>query len=141
MASSRPARTVIPSAKLGPDNAGDMELTSHRKAIATKAAKFHQPFTPHEPLKSASPPPLVSSQSEIASQSDSHTSPSRSPTPVPKPRKRPAVVLSDDENLSDTQAVSDKDSPKPVTAKPKKKRQKANPSLGMYSHGWTLLLY
>ncbi len=133
MASSRPARTVIPSSKLGPDNAGDMELTSHQKAIATQAAKSRQPSTPHELVTSASP--LVSSQLEVATHSDG------SPTPVPKPRKRTALVLSDDEDLSDTQAASDNDSPKPVAARKRKKKRKANPSQSKYSHGWTLLSY
>jgi len=123
MASSRPVRTVIPSSKLGPDNAGEMELTTHQKAIAT--AKSHP---------APEPSPVVSSQSEGVTHSDA--SPTRSPTPIPQPTRKRKIVLSDDEDPSNTKAVSDsdRDSLEPVTVKPKTKKQKANQSMYDNNH-------
>jgi hypothetical protein len=113
MASSRPTRVVIPSSKLGPENVGDMELSVHRKAIATAKS------APASTL----PQPVVSSQSEPATHSDGDSS-SAHCTPLPKSsHKRTAIVLSDDD-------TSDKDSPT-QRRRAKKKTQKAKPK-GMY---------
>ena len=95
MASSRPVRTVIPSSKLGPDNAGEMELTTHRKAIATAM---------HHSL----PEPNLPSQSE----QDGNVS---SLATLSNPTHNRTAVLSDE----DTQATSDGE-----LLKAKKKKQK-----------------
>jgi hypothetical protein len=98
MASSRPVRTVIPSSKLGPDNAGEMELTTHKKAIATAM---------HHPL----PEPNLPSQTEHATDDGNASSVAT--------RNRTAVVLSDD----DIQATLDGDSLKAQAKKNKQKRK------------------
>ena len=108
MISSHPVRTVIPSSKLGPDNAGKMELTTHRKAIATAM---------HHPL----PEPNLPSQSEHATDDGNvHVSSLATPisTPISNPtHDRTSVVLSDD----NIQATSDGDL---LKAKKNKRKRK-----------------
>jgi hypothetical protein len=47
---SRPIRKSIPMAKLTADNVGDIELTSHHRAIASNQAQVAQPETRPHPL-------------------------------------------------------------------------------------------
>lgn len=67
----RPARKIFPAAKLTADNAGDLELTSHRRAVANASAALKEPPTSaalkeplacptsrsSSPLPASSPPP------------------------------------------------------------------------------------
>jgi hypothetical protein len=58
---SRPQRRIIPTSKLTGDNAGELELASHRKAVAsaaTVALTAPAPTFPESsPLPESSPPP------------------------------------------------------------------------------------
>src|ERR1700761_9321583 len=59
----RPQRQIFPSAKLTADNAGELELPSHRKAVASAAARAQlrdpspTPSAPGSSLPPSSPPP------------------------------------------------------------------------------------
>ena len=85
---TRGARKIIPSSKLTADNAGDLELPSHRKAVASASAAL----TPSAP----SPNPSSASLPLPLPQADADNS---SPVPIGAPRarplaKRPSQVMS-----------------------------------------------
>ena len=55
---ARPARKIFPTAKLTAENAGDLELTAHRRAVASaSAALTAPPPKSSSPLPESSPPP------------------------------------------------------------------------------------
>ena len=77
--SFRPARKKFPAAKLNADNAGELELTSHRKAIASAAAALTVTMPPKDsPLPrypslplSSSPPPTDTDDISLGADTDS----------------------------------------------------------------------
>jgi hypothetical protein len=65
--SFRPARKIFPASKLTADNAGDLELTSHRRAVAcASAALLERPVVSLSrslsPLPGSSPPPPTNTE-------------------------------------------------------------------------------
>jgi len=120
MASSCPTRTVIPSSKLGPDNASEMELTAHRRAISKAKGNSKNPIPTLTPTLPELTTASSSSQLEQATQPPDPDNASSSSAPITKPtRKQFANVLSD-ESLSESSA-----SPTPSPqGKPKKKNKK-----------------
>ena len=58
---ARPTRKIYPTAKLTADNAGDLELTTHRRAVASASAALtappQAPPSYLSPLPESSPPP------------------------------------------------------------------------------------
>ncbi|KAH9017915.1 hypothetical protein EDB84DRAFT_1566647 [Lactarius hengduanensis] len=59
--STRPVRKIFPTAKLTADNAGELELASHRRAIAASASV---PFAAPQPKPPATSSPLPESSPE-----------------------------------------------------------------------------
>ena len=55
--STRPAQKIFPTAKLTADNAGELELTTHRRAIVSASAALAASAAPQPPLSSLSPLP------------------------------------------------------------------------------------
>ena len=74
--STRPFRTIKPTAKLAEDNAGDLELTSHRRAHAAASAN-------------SAPPPAPASSSPRAPSTDFDVESSPDPPPTRTSTKRP----------------------------------------------------
>ena len=62
--STCPARKIIPMAKLVADNAGELELTTHRRAVASAAAAASTAPPPNfsSPLPASSPPLLTDTE-------------------------------------------------------------------------------
>jgi hypothetical protein len=108
--SRRPARTIVPTAKLTADNAGELELTSHCRAIAsafsasTASRLDYRPATSpitSSPLPESSPPPLTATEN----------SSSLGSSPVRGSSKRPSCptrsTLSHDSIITISTSTSD----------------------------------
>jgi hypothetical protein len=101
--SSRPACKIIPTAKLTADNAGDVELTAHRKAIAAAVAPQPQ-STPAAP--SSESDPLVTTLETATDTTSDLVAPTSSSSK--RPRARPLMLaaslktLADDTDSDDT---------------------------------------
>jgi hypothetical protein len=109
--SSRPVCKIIPSAKLTADNAGDVELSAHRRAItATSAALQPQsiPSSLSDPLE-----PTSAVATGTASDQDHQVTPSLAPTK--RPRARPILPTTSLETLVDD--TEPDDTPKVKKAK------------------------
>ena len=134
MASSHPMRTVIPSSKLGPDNAGEMELTAHWRAISMAKGNSKNPIPTLTPTSPELTTALSSSQLEQATQPLDPDNASSSSAPITKPtRKRSANVLSD-ESQSESSA-----SPTPSPqGKPKKKKKKKKATQSAYQCNYSI---
>ena len=60
---TRPARKIFPSAKLAADNAGELELSTHRRAVASAAAaSTAPPPLSLSPLPESLPPPQTDTE-------------------------------------------------------------------------------
>jgi hypothetical protein len=101
MASTRPLRKIIPTAKLTADNAGDLELPSHRRAIAIASATVLSTTAPpsSSPLPESSPPP----QSDTDNASSPATEPS---SPARLLAKRPSQALTSTPSLDSIIIIS-----------------------------------
>jgi hypothetical protein len=142
MTSTRPTRTAHPSAKLlSTDNGGEIELSFHRKAIATATAKHNTPSTSLEPTRKTSDLQTgPSSDSLETSNSTPSTDVSQNPvitrqsterdnTPFPRSfNKRPIV---------ESEAESDHD-PQPAPLQ-QKKRLKKRPKVAGKSEAFALV--
>jgi hypothetical protein len=117
--SSRPARKIVPTAKLTAENAGDLELTSHRSAIAaTLAAPQPQrtPFVPSSPVSEPLQPTLATDTSPASSPDQV---PVRTSTSTKRPRPRPLLPANSIQTIPDDNIDSDgaDDAPKVKKAK------------------------
>ncbi|KAH9009351.1 hypothetical protein EDB84DRAFT_1571258 [Lactarius hengduanensis] len=98
--SARPSRTIYPSAKLTADNAGELELTSHRRAVASAASVVqHRP--PDSPASTTvKPTPPNSDNAPAPSLTPSDLAPARTSCKRPHDvavNKPPSVpTLNDD---------------------------------------------
>ncbi|KAH9012497.1 hypothetical protein EDB85DRAFT_1900322 [Lactarius pseudohatsudake] len=82
--SPRPTRNIQPTAKLSAENAGSLELTSHRRAVASASL-------------AAAPTPLLPVSESTPTGSESSDEPSSSPDPVSaqttkQPKKQPRAI-------------------------------------------------
>ena len=77
---TRPPRRIIPTAKLTADNAGDLELSTHRRAVATASAALAGPSpsslsepspSPLRALPESSPPPQTDTDDTSSVATDS----------------------------------------------------------------------
>ncbi|KAH8986091.1 hypothetical protein EDB92DRAFT_1818405 [Lactarius akahatsu] len=124
--SPRPVRKIIPTAKLTADNAGDLELMSHRIAVASASAALTAPQlsrTPatSSPLPESSPPPPT--DTEDASSPAPHLAQARTSS------KRPscATTKSHDSVITVSSTTSD-DASEVALVPPKFKKPKTLPS-------------
>ena len=72
MSTPRPTRRIVPTAKLTADNAGELELTSHRRAVVSASMQSSvvstasdlvcRPAPTSSPLPESSPPPLTDTE-------------------------------------------------------------------------------
>ena len=118
---THPVRKSIPTAKLTTDNAGDVELTAHRRAIAAAAAPQPQSTPPTSSLLEPTPEPTSATATDSAlASSDQVDAPTSTSTKQPRPRSLlPATSL---ETLAD-----DTDLDEPPKPKKKTKKTKATP--------------
>jgi hypothetical protein len=128
MASSRPLRIPQPSAKLSSENAGSLQLSSHRHAVAN-ARKAQGKEKPSDKL-----PEETSSHDVVASTAVPDGGDASDPEPrstsdstVPNPKKRP-IVLSEDDDSDDTSPTP---AQQPDSSRPKKKKNKKRTSTGL----------
>jgi hypothetical protein len=106
--SSRPTRKIQPTAKLTAENAGDLELSSHRRAVTSASLAAPHPqgaaVTPSstipEPLESTSAPGtgLRSSPDPVQAPTATSTSTKR---PHPRPLLRATTIPDDESNSTD----------------------------------------
>jgi hypothetical protein len=68
---ARPLRKIIPSSKLTADNVGELELTSHRRAIASTALIAPASELASTPLPESSPPPPTDTEDASSITADS----------------------------------------------------------------------
>jgi hypothetical protein len=80
----QPPRRILPSAKLNSDNAGELELSSHRRAVASASVVSARPPL-DSPVASSSPLP-ESSQHPLTDTEDDPT-----PLPARSSSKRPSL--------------------------------------------------
>jgi hypothetical protein len=126
MAQSRPSRIIQPTAKLSADNAGEIELTSHRIAIE----KSRQPVPPlTAPIPTLSVPDSQRSQSTTVPSNDDGSIGSVSEpedAPFENSGKR-RIVESED---SDANTTPNKKSPRRRKTKKKKAKRASH---GMFT--------
>ena len=99
--SARPARKIVPTAKLTTENAGELLLTSHRNAVASAIASLAVP-----------PPPTTlrpSPVSNLATPTPPTTTSQSSPISVSSGLSTPIEIVNADDNLS-WDGASDDDS-------------------------------
>ena len=118
----QPAWQIIPTSKLTADNAGDLELTSHRRVVASAAAALTAPSSSPSsvsPLPDSSPPPQTdtedaSSQGQVPLKRPqaigssslnsviviSPTTSDNAPNSDPRSKKAKTSVASSDQDLS-----------------------------------------
>jgi hypothetical protein len=114
--STRPVRRIIPTSKLTADNAGDVELTSHRRAIASASAALTAACPPSSPSSPESSPPPTDIE-EASSRSQTRSSP-----------KRPAQVVGRTLSRGSVIVVSPTTSDNESEPTPKSKKQKTTPA-------------
>src|SRR5258705_7024531 len=122
MAQTRPSRIIQPTAKLCADNAGDVELSSHKKAIAN--AQHDRSLSTSASISTWVP--ILPSQSTTATVSDD--SDSQHEVPITKTTKRRFVESDREDNNScgDNESnISLSTESTPRRLKPKKKKKKA----------------
>ena len=108
--STRPIRRIFPNAKLTADNAGDIELSSHRRAIAaTVAAPQHQstPSLPH----SGPPDPVKPTPATAVGTTPPKLVPAHTSATTKRPRAHPlmqATSFSSIQTIPDDHVDSDK---------------------------------
>jgi hypothetical protein len=111
--STRPARRIIPTSKLTADNAGDLELSSHRRAVASASAaltvRSPSPFLP----ESSSPPPT---------DTDDNLSQARSSSKRPSQAIRSSLSL--DSVIVVSPTTSDDGGDHALSSEPKTKKAK-----------------
>lgn len=117
---THPVRKSIPTAKLTTDNAGDVELTAHRRAIAAAAAPQPQSMPPTSSLLEPMPEPTSATATDSALASDQVDAPTSTSTKQPRPR--PLLPTTSLETLAD-----DTDLDEPPKPKKKTKKTKATP--------------
>lgn len=149
MAQTRPSRKVQPTAKLGADNAGDVELRSHKKAIANARQQGKIPLSmsistlvPGLPSQSTGTT-MAATASTIVPDNDSGDQ--HKDIPIAKSAKRRIVDSDSDPEENNNDGVSDT-SPStestPQCRKPKKKKKKAKKSIqGMFTPYCITLAY
>jgi hypothetical protein len=122
---SRPARRIIPTAKLTADNAGELELTSHRRAVASATETLNPPQIPAQassPLPASSPPPSTESEDAL---STADLSQARSSS---KRTSDNAITSSPSLDSVISVSSSDSNAPDPVRKPKKVKRTTTMPS-------------
>ena len=101
--SSRPVRKIFPTAKLTAENAGELELTSHRRAIAAAVAA-PRPQSPSSSPCSAPPEPMEPTPATAVDPTSPELVPACALTTNKRPRARPLVQAT---SLSSIQTVPD----------------------------------
>jgi hypothetical protein len=109
--SSRPVCKIIPSAKLTADNAGDVELSAHRRAITATSAALQPQSTPSSLSNPLEPTSVVATGT--ASDQDHQVAPSLALTK--RPHARPILPTTSLETLADD--MEPDDTPKVKKAK------------------------
>ena len=127
----RPARKIIPTAKLAADNAGELELTTHRRAVASASAAALAVPLPNSssPLPVSSPPLPASSPPLPASSPPPHTDTDDASdlVPVRGSLKRPSQVLQNSLSLDSVIVLSPTTSDNAPEAVPTAKKTKTSP--------------
>ena len=127
----RPARKIIPTAKLAADNAGELELTTHRRAVASASAAALAVPLPNSssPLPASSPPLPASSPPLPASSPPPHTDTDDASdlVPVRGSLKRPSQVLQNSLSLDSVIVLSPTTSDNAPEAVPTAKKTKTSP--------------
>ena len=121
---TRPARRIFPTAKLTADNAGDLELTTHRRAVAFASAALTAPPHPpscSSPLPESLPPPPTDTD-EATDSFQVQTSQTLS--------KRRSEAMSSTLSLDSIILVSPTTSDDPPVNAPMSKRMKTSPLSG-----------
>lgn len=122
MAQPRPSRIPQPSTKLGPENVGSHQVSSHRHAVANARKAQEKGKLSEKSLEGTSHDVIAPKNLDTPVSGDA-SDPETSDATIPNPKKRP-IVLSDDndsEDLSSTPAQQS-DSPRPKKKKKAKKR-------------------
>ncbi len=138
--SRRPQRSIQPTAKLGTDNHGEIELTAHRRIVAaaqkscntTSSPTLSPSFTSPEPSQSGVTTDIT--ESTVPDSSDDVATSADPGDDVETPivskiikRRQPEVLSSDEEAVED----SGPQSPKSPCRRQKKKKKK-QPTNGMF---------
>ena len=134
----RPARKIIPTAKLAADNAGELELTTHRRAVASASAaalavplpNSSSPLPASSPPLPASSPPLPASSPPLpASSPPPHTDTDDASdlVPVRGSLKQPSQVLQNSLSLDSVIVLSPTTSDNAPEAVPTAKKTKTSP--------------
>ena len=120
----RPARKIIPTAKLAADNAGELELTTHRRAVASASAAALAVPLPNSssPLPASSPPLPASSPPPHTDTDDASDL-----VPVRGSLKRPSQVLQNSLSLDSVIVLSPTTSDNAPEAVPTAKKTKTSP--------------
>jgi hypothetical protein len=121
--STRPPQKIVPTAKLAADNAGDLELTSHRRAVVCASVAFTDP-QPNcsSPLPGSSPPP----QTDV----DDAPSPAPDSSQGQSSTKRPSQSVKSSLSLDSVIIVSPTTSDDAPDVAPKTKKPKNSQALG-----------
>lgn len=116
---TRPPRRIIPTFKLTADNAGELELASHRRVVAVASASASAALTAPEPISSPLPgsSPYPQTDTEDASSPAADTSQARSSSKRPYRTAQGSLSLDSVIVLSPTS--SDVPDGAPKTKKPK----------------------
>ena len=126
-----PARKIIPTAKLAADNAGELELTTHRRAVASASAAALAVPLPNSssPLPASSPPLPASSPPLPASSPPPHTDTDDASdlVPVRGLLKQPSQVLQNSLSLDSVIVLSPTTSDNAPEAVPTAKKTKTSP--------------
>ena len=120
----RPTRRIIPTSKLTADNAGDLELTFHRRVVASATAALTAPSSNPSsvsPLPDSSPPPQTDTDDvELVATDSCHTRSSS---------KRPSQSIADTPSVESIVIISPTTSDDPSHA-PKPKKTKTSMASG-----------
>lgn len=137
--SRRPQRSIQPTAKLGADNHGEVELTAHRRIIAAAQQSCNRTSSPTPSPAFTSPEPSQSgvttdiTESTVPDSSDDVATPADSGDDVETPIvskiiKRRQPVLSSDEEAVEHSGPQSPKSPQ----RRQKKKKKRQPSNGVF---------
>jgi len=141
MAQTCPSRKIQPTAKLGADNAGDVELRSHKKAIANARQQDKIPLStsistlvPGLPSQSTGTTTAATASMIVP---DNDSGDQHKDIPIIKSTKCRIVDLDSDSEENNNDGVSDTSLSTELTPwrwKPKKKKKKAKKSIqGMFT--------
>ncbi|KAH9019409.1 hypothetical protein EDB84DRAFT_1566079 [Lactarius hengduanensis] len=125
--SPRPSRKIIPTAKLTADNAGELELSSHRKAVASASAASKVPppisLSTSSPLPDSSPPPQTDTDDALSLATDL--------SEVRSSSKRPSQAIRSSLSLDSITVLSHTTSDAGDDNTPKSKKTKTSPASGV----------